>query len=161
MTERKLIKLICHLRDHVGQEMAVMSYFMEGTECPMIVAASSMQELSELIAEDKTISLLTLTPNNCNIITGIVYHAEDIPYVMTASESAMGYLNGVEIFRSETISNVITRIEYFMKDRPRESMGSMVVVIGNIRSRQVMDAFLNRTKRLRNMYRLEEAGGLA
>jgi hypothetical protein len=80
---------------------------------------------------------------------------------MTSGESAMIYLNGVAIFRAETMSAVITRIEHFMKDRPRESMGSMVVVIGNIRSRQVMDAFLNRTKRLRNSYRLEESGGLA
>lgn len=154
MPERKLIQLVCVLRDYIGKSVAILAYRDYESGCVNILASEGPAAmLCELLAENCSVyDLGELQPENCFILTGIVYGAEDLPCDLGPNEEALVLLNGIDVFKANSIEQVTKKIEKFMATDLTKSMGSMAVVIGYCKTIAAVETFLERARRLRKMY---------
>lgn len=162
MIKRKLIKLICDLRDHVGKPMAVLAYRNINNGYANTIAADTLDDLCDFMAEDRSVHIDEIAPQMCYLFYGIVYRAEDLPYELGGNEDALILLNGAIITIAKSMNQVITIIEGYLKNDFTKSMSSMAVVIGSCKTIAANELLLERARRLRKMYESKLAsGGLA
>jgi hypothetical protein len=155
--KRKLVKHASVLRNYKGSLVAALGYHIYSClDAPCIAAASSFDDLCDLIAEDSLIDLNKIKAEQCCLIWGVVHEIEDLPYELDRDQTILVYLNGIEAFEYIIMTSAIAQIEYFIRQDPSKDLSCMVAIVGWRKTKDAVEVFLNRAHNLRFRYEHEK-----